>query len=644
MLFSFAERDYFEGRNNTDSLPEAERSDTSIHMTYHGCIGSGRHPYYEAEGGGNWVDGALDAWDHESTILKFNEEHTVTVTYDAASNGLVLYIDGSMAQYSLDASWKVLADLSPEDIHNLTSLIIGRSNDGFSGHWGFGTYSDLVIYPTALNNREVSVLVNEGWEAVKDYKEPEYILEKDALELTGKGDGTFTAAAFNVDGLPNQISLDLGAYGKKNISLNPDGPGADKTEILGKLIAEKGWDIIGVSENFTYGDKLSAGLKDYEEINKNKDTVPTDVSSKELLSHFDQSKGYPYPFISLDTDGLSLFYNKATVSVDQEKKVAWEENYSPYKGYGIEIPSMNYYEYFYNIPQLNGADKLITKGFRHFVAEVANGVKVDVYTLHMDADNAPGDKNARAEQLKQLAKYIVDSKTKNPIIIMGDTNCRYTRDDVIANLIGVLNAEDNLYAVDAWVETKKDGNYPEFASKTLSEEIVDKIIYVNNSQCDYQLCLTKYEEVKLVDETGASLSDHAAVVGTFAYAKKYNVTYTDGAKGTAFKSQTYPTLSTNPTPKFEGTPTRDGYKFTGWEPAVTDTVTGDVTYVATWEAVPTSTPGTTDPGTTPGGTTPGGQVTPPTTGDTAHVAALITVLALSGIGMTTVIRFKKKDR
>ena len=65
---------------------------------------------------------------------------------------------------------------------------------------------------------------------------------------------------------------------------------------------------------------------------------------------------------------------------------------------------------------------------------------------------------------------------------------------------------------------------------------------------------------------------------------KYTVTYTDGVDGEeVFADQVYrDLLSGIDTPAFNGTPTRDGYDFTGWEPAVTDTVTKSVTYAAQW--------------------------------------------------------------
>ena len=65
----------------------------------------------------------------------------------------------------------------------------------------------------------------------------------------------------------------------------------------------------------------------------------------------------------------------------------------------------------------------------------------------------------------------------------------------------------------------------------------------------------------------------------------YTVTYTDGVDGEeVFADQTYRVPFEDTTPAFNGTPTRDGYVFAGWKPAVTDTVTESVTYVAQWTA------------------------------------------------------------
>ena len=67
---------------------------------------------------------------------------------------------------------------------------------------------------------------------------------------------------------------------------------------------------------------------------------------------------------------------------------------------------------------------------------------------------------------------------------------------------------------------------------------------------------------------------------------KYTVTYTDGVNNEeVFADQVYgDLLSGTATPAFKGNPTRDGYVFDGWKPAFSDTVTGNVTYVAQWTA------------------------------------------------------------
>ena len=67
---------------------------------------------------------------------------------------------------------------------------------------------------------------------------------------------------------------------------------------------------------------------------------------------------------------------------------------------------------------------------------------------------------------------------------------------------------------------------------------------------------------------------------------KYTVTYTDGVDGEeVFANQVYENLlSGTDTPAFNGTPTREGYVFAGWKPAVAKKVTANATYTAQWTA------------------------------------------------------------
>ena len=67
--------------------------------------------------------------------------------------------------------------------------------------------------------------------------------------------------------------------------------------------------------------------------------------------------------------------------------------------------------------------------------------------------------------------------------------------------------------------------------------------------------------------------------------EKYTVSYTDGVENEEiFADQVYGNLlSGTATPAFNGTPTRTGYVFGGWNPAVAAKVTGSQTYTATWK-------------------------------------------------------------
>lgn len=114
---------------------------------------------------------------------------------------------------------------------------------------------------------------------------------------------------------------------------------------------------------------------------------------------------------------------------------------------------------------------------------------------------------------------------------------------------------------------------------------------------------------------------------TAKWEKLYTVTYTDGAKGKAFKDQVYSDLEAGTdTPKFDGKPTRKGYTFTGWSPKVTDTVTKDVTYVAQWKSVKN------------------GKDNIPKTGDSEIVMVLGSVLLFSFCGAAAVSVYDRKRK
>ena len=121
-------------------------------------------------------------------------------------------------------------------------------------------------------------------------------------------------------------------------------------------------------------------------------------------------------------------------------------------------------------------------------------------------------------------------------------------------------------------------------------------------------------------------------------AETFTVTYTDGVDNEEiFKDQTYTVESGKATPAFNGTPTRKGYTFVGWKPAVAATVTGNATYEATWKSnTTTTTPSDNKPST--------GETTSPKTGDTSNIVLWAALLFVScgALAGTLVIDKKKK--
>lgn len=121
-------------------------------------------------------------------------------------------------------------------------------------------------------------------------------------------------------------------------------------------------------------------------------------------------------------------------------------------------------------------------------------------------------------------------------------------------------------------------------------------------------------------------------------AETFTVTYTDGVDNEEiFKDQTYTVESGKATPAFNGTPTRKGYTFAGWKPAVAATVTSNATYEATWKSdSATTTPSDNKPST--------GEITSPKTGDTSNIVLWAALLFVSCGALTGTLVIGKKKK
>lgn len=323
----------------------------------------------------------------------------------------------------------------------------------------------------------------------------------------------FTVSSLNVDGMPASVKV----YNIYPVNLNPDATGAAGATAIGNKLRESGFDFVGVSEDFDFHNELwNAAWNNGQGIHYNAGThrgkLQDAANAAGVLSKYLGKN----PII--DSDGLCFFYRVGVVDQNtiesSETFVQWNDHY----GYDD-----------------HGADGLIKKGYRFYVVKLADGTEVDVYSMHMDAESDPEDNAARASQLTQIANAIKATNNKRPIIIIGDSNCRYTRDKVKSNLIDAINADDRFTIRDPWIQYGRDGVYPAYPSSSimastngyLSGEVVDKIWYINNKDCDIRIVAETYcQDLSFVDEEGSPLCDHKPCVVTFSY-HEYNAAIDD---------------------------------------------------------------------------------------------------------------------
>jgi len=294
---------------------------------------------------------------------------------------------------------------------------------------------------------------------------------------------SFTACALNVDGLPQSI---LG------ISLNSGGPGSDGTKKISTYLNNKAYDIMGFSEDFNYDTELKSNISGYT-----------------WGTHRGKITG-----LTNNTDGLQFACKNSTVTWGNETYVAYTSTAS------------------------TDGNQYVKKGYRHYDVTF-DGQLIDVYITHMDAGDNSDAITSRSKQWKQLTEAINSSSSTRPKIVMGDTNCRWTRDAVKTNFLDLLNS--NFTASDVWVEFCRDGIYPTTDMADITDasdptnysnyEIVDKIIYINPKAANTLQLVPQsfrieqdytYGTVNGTSDT-TPLGDHNPVVVDFKYIKSGDV-------------------------------------------------------------------------------------------------------------------------
>lgn len=293
---------------------------------------------------------------------------------------------------------------------------------------------------------------------------------------------SFTATALNVDGLPQKVAF---------VTINEDGPGSDGTKLISKYLKGKGYDFIGVSEDFNYHGSLMSELDGEYDCGTLRATLD--------ITHLS---------IPFDTDGLNLIWKRSKVRATNESWTKWNSTTS------------------------TDGNQYVKKGFRHYDMTLEGGQVIDVYVLHMDAGDVV---SSREQQWSQMADVINAADPNRPKLIIGDTNSRWTREDIGANFVNRLNG----FSVgDPWVKFWRGGVFPKPGTGDLTDqsdpanlsnyEVVDKLLYLNPTYAEGALQLSpKYFRLEqdytygTVDGSGntKALGDHRPAVAEFTLIK-----------------------------------------------------------------------------------------------------------------------------
>ncbi|HGG57070.1 MAG TPA: endonuclease, partial [Nannocystis exedens] len=238
-----------------------------------------------------------------------------------------------------------------------------------------------------------------------------------------------------------------------NVAGLPQGISGSNPEVNTPLISPllNGYDLVLVQEDFYYHEELIAEALHPYQSERSGDGV-NDLG-----------------------DGLNRFSQSA---FGPHKRITWEACYGQLS---------------------NGSDCLAKKGFSVAEHELAPGVLVDVYNLHMDAGRDPEDVTARAEQAEQLAATIADRSAGKALIVAGDTNMKEEDEVYLQGLIDTAGLTDSCRALNCGEELR-----------------IDRVLYRSSATLGIDATAWALDPV-FVDTEGADLSDHKAVAVTLQW-------------------------------------------------------------------------------------------------------------------------------
>lgn len=141
----------------------------------------------------------------------------------------------------------------------------------------------------------------------------------------------------------------------------------------------------------------------------------------------------------------------------------------------------------------DGSDCLAPKGFTVSVHEVAPGVEIDMYNLHMDSGGAPGDVLARSEQTTQLLAFIEQRSKGRPVVVAGDMNTKSDTDAVLEAMYTNQGLSDACRSL-----------------RCKQPRLFDRVLFRGSKQLELR-AVSFLVDGRFVQKDGRDLSDHKAV-------------------------------------------------------------------------------------------------------------------------------------
>lgn len=279
-------------------------------------------------------------------------------------------------------------------------------------------------------------------------------------------EGTFSVLSYNVAGLPQEISTE-----------NPEA----HLPLISPLLDD--YDLVLTQEDFDWWRPMLEGF----------DFVNYHERLRADVTHEHRTGQYPGPEATgVDVaarpdlqigDGLGIL---SRFPFAEEERVPWEGCFGGF-----------------DTSDGGAADCLAAKGFAVVRTTLADGVELDVYTLHAEAGGSDQDQALQDADYTQLAAFVEEHSEGRAVLLGGDTNLHTDPEHPDAE----GTADTEIWERFLEATGLEDGCGAAGCDRTGA---IDKIAFRSAPDGSLELRVTDYQfpEDRFVDDAGEALSDH----------------------------------------------------------------------------------------------------------------------------------------